>query len=133
MSGTIYVNYTPAGMDLVRRWGKNCKRRLQKDGRVWDQHVLRELVLREQAARARSRPIEDELAELSNAGDAEQSRLTYRRNSRPKARVLQKKANIFPLPVSYCKIYDLDILFVDQADVVIEHYQASRRFKDVVC
>ncbi len=90
MSGTIFVNETPEGLDLVRRWGKNCKRRLQKDGRIWDQYVLRELVLRE------------------------------------------KKAKILPLPVSYCKIYDLDILFIDQENVVIEHYQASRRLKDVI-
>jgi hypothetical protein len=87
MSGTIYVDYTPPGLDLLRRWAKNCDRRLKKDGRIWDQYVLRELILRE------------------------------------------KKAKILPLPVAYCKIYDLDILFIQQEHVVIEHYQASRRVK----
>lgn len=87
MSGTIYINNTPAGLNLVRRWAKNCSCRLKKDGRIWDQYILRSLVMRE------------------------------------------KKAKILPLPVAYCKIYDLDILFIEQEHVVIEHYQASRRIK----
>ena len=85
MSGTIYVDYTPAGIDLIERWTKNCKNWLKKNPGIWDQYVLRNLVLRE------------------------------------------KNAKILPLPIAYCKIYDLDILFIEQEEVVIEHYQASRR------
>ena len=42
----------------------------------------------------------------------------------------EKTAKILPLPIAYGKIYDLDIFFIEQQDVVIEHYQASRRLKN---
>jgi hypothetical protein len=44
----------------------------------------------------------------------------------------EKKAKILPMPLSYSKIYDLDFLFIEQSEVIVEHYQASRRFKDAI-
>lgn len=38
------------------------------------------------------------------------------------------EAHFLDLPASYCKIFDLDADQMDPADVVIEHFQASRRF-----
>ena len=38
-------------------------------------------------------------------------------------------AKFFPLPLSYCKIFDLDADDIDPDEIVIEHFQASRRFK----
>jgi len=35
----------------------------------------------------------------------------------------------FPLPLKYAKIFDFDDLFISEKEVVIEHYQASRRYK----
>ncbi|MES2122462.1 MAG: hypothetical protein V4492_06765, partial [Chlamydiota bacterium] len=35
-----------------------------------------------------------------------------------------------PMPLKYSKIFDLDDLFINEAEVVIEHYQASRRIKN---
>jgi hypothetical protein len=45
---------------------------------------------------------------------------------------LQKTAKFFPMPVGYSKIFDLDIFFIGNEEVVIEHYQASRRLKVLV-
>jgi hypothetical protein len=42
----------------------------------------------------------------------------------------EKEAKILPMPVAYSKIYDLDVFLIEQSDVVIEHYQASRRYAD---
>jgi hypothetical protein len=86
LSGTIYINYSPAALKLVERWAKNFQRRRKRDPQTWDQAVLRDLIIRE------------------------------------------KEAKILPLPIAFCKIYDLDIFFIEQKDVVIEHYQASRRY-----
>ncbi len=44
----------------------------------------------------------------------------------------EKKAKILPLPISYSKIYDLDVFFIEQSEVVIEHYQAARRLKSAI-
>lgn len=35
-------------------------------------------------------------------------------------------AKVLPLPISYCKIYDIDSFFINDDQVVIEHRQASR-------
>ncbi|MBS0629552.1 MAG: hypothetical protein JSS30_04925 [Verrucomicrobia bacterium] len=45
--------------------------------------------------------------------------------------VLQENQNakILPLPVSYCKIYDIDSFFINDDQVVIEQRQASRRYR----
>lgn len=42
-----------------------------------------------------------------------------------------RKAKVMPLPVSYCKIYDIDTFFIDDREVVIEQRQASRVHKCV--
>lgn len=36
---------------------------------------------------------------------------------------------VFPLPISYAKVFDIDALEIGQEEVVIEHFQASRRFR----
>ena len=40
-----------------------------------------------------------------------------------------KTASILPLPISYCKIYDIDSFFIDDDKVVIEQRQASRHVR----
>lgn len=42
---------------------------------------------------------------------------------------LAEQMTVHPLPVSYCKIFDLDSELIADEEVVVEHYQASRRFK----
>lgn len=39
------------------------------------------------------------------------------------------EAKILPLPISYCKIYDIDSFFINDDQVVIEQRQASRRYR----
>lgn len=41
----------------------------------------------------------------------------------------EKIAKVLPLPVSYCKIYDMDQFFINDADVVIEQRQMSRSMR----
>ena len=36
---------------------------------------------------------------------------------------------VLPLPVAYCKIYDIDSFFINDDQVVIEQRQASRRYR----
>lgn len=36
---------------------------------------------------------------------------------------------VFPLPTGYAKIFDLDALEVDPEEIVVEHFQASRRYR----
>lgn len=36
---------------------------------------------------------------------------------------------VHPLPIAYAKVFDLDVLEIHPEEVVIEHYQASRRFR----
>jgi len=45
--------------------------------------------------------------------------------------VLQKRedAAVLPLPLGYCKIFDLDDIFIRDEEIVIEHRQASRLYK----
>ena len=45
--------------------------------------------------------------------------------------VLQRKLDtkITSLPLGYCKIFDLDDIFIRDEDVVVEHRQASRLYK----
>lgn len=88
ISNTVFVNYTPEGLSIVERWGKSCVRKLKNDPKVWDQAVLRDIILKE------------------------------------------KQAKILPMPLAYSKIYDLDFHRIEQQEVVIEHYQASRLFKN---
>jgi hypothetical protein len=41
-------------------------------------------------------------------------------------------AQFLPMPLKYTKIFDFDDLFISEKEVIIEHYQASRRFKNDV-
>lgn len=36
---------------------------------------------------------------------------------------------IHPLPIAYVKVFDLDAHEVDPGEIVVEHFQASRRFR----
>jgi len=49
ISGTIYVNYTSAAFDLLKKWNVECERILQSDPEIWDQIVLRDVLLKSQA------------------------------------------------------------------------------------
>lgn len=40
-----------------------------------------------------------------------------------------EKVKIFSLPIAYSKVFDLDAQEIDSKDIVVEHYQASRRFR----
>jgi hypothetical protein len=42
------------------------------------------------------------------------------------------EAKVLPLPHGYCKVFDLDDPFIADQDIVIEHRQASRRFKSLI-
>ncbi len=42
---------------------------------------------------------------------------------------LGQQVKIHPMPISYCKVFDIDALEIDEGEVVIEHFQASRRFR----
>ena len=37
-----------------------------------------------------------------------------------------ERAKVLPLPIRYCKIYDMDQFFIDQSEVIIEQRQVSR-------
>ncbi len=39
------------------------------------------------------------------------------------------EAQFLPMPLKYAKIFDFDDLFISENEVIIEHYQASRRSK----
>jgi hypothetical protein len=45
--------------------------------------------------------------------------------------VLHRNTDVhfLPMPLKYAKIFDFDDLFISDKEVVIEHYQASRRYK----
>lgn len=45
----------------------------------------------------------------------------------------QSCVRFFPMPLKYSKIFDYDDLFIAENEVVIEHFQASRRFKHADC
>ncbi|MBI2812375.1 MAG: hypothetical protein HYX67_16340 [Candidatus Melainabacteria bacterium] len=40
-----------------------------------------------------------------------------------------EQLKLFSLPIAYAKIFDLDALEIDPAEIVIEHFQASRRYR----
>ena len=46
--------------------------------------------------------------------------------------LVEEGIDFFPMPLKYAKIFDFDDLFISQEEVVIEHYQASRRLKRLV-
>lgn len=43
-----------------------------------------------------------------------------------------KEARILPMPLAYSKIFDSDFFKIAPSEVIVEHYQASRRFKSVI-
>lgn len=43
---------------------------------------------------------------------------------------ISEEIPFLPMPLKYSKIFDIDDLFIDEGEVVIEHYQASRRLKN---
>lgn len=43
-----------------------------------------------------------------------------------------REINIGALPIAYCKVFDSPTDQIDPDEVVIEHYQASRRFLDCI-
>lgn len=42
------------------------------------------------------------------------------------------KAKVVEMPLAYCKIFDSDFFNIAPRDVILEHYQASRRFKKLI-
>src|SRR6267154_794315 len=42
------------------------------------------------------------------------------------------EVRFLPMPLKYAKIFDFDDLFISEQEVVIEHYQASRRYKNKI-
>lgn len=42
----------------------------------------------------------------------------------------QRVAAFYPMPVSYCKVFDADMFFINDEDVVLEQTQASRRYRN---
>lgn len=49
--------------------------------------------------------------------------------------VLDEESDLrfLPMPLKFAKIFDFDDLFISESEVVIEHYQASRRLKHTLC
>jgi hypothetical protein len=40
-----------------------------------------------------------------------------------------QQVKIFSLPIAYAKVFDLDAQEIDPKEIVVEHYQASRRYR----
>jgi hypothetical protein len=40
-----------------------------------------------------------------------------------------EQVRVFPLPIAYAKVFDIDAQEIDPEEIVIEHYQASRRYR----
>ncbi|MBS0624884.1 MAG: hypothetical protein JSS32_02400 [Verrucomicrobia bacterium] len=58
-TGTVFVNYTKAGMDLVKDWGEICQEALKskpKGHEVWDQICLKALIQQGTQAKIESLP-----------------------------------------------------------------------------
>lgn len=94
MSGSLYINATEIGQRILKGWAKGCLEQLSDPHRteeVWDQIVLRDLLLRKE----------------------------YR-------------AHIESLPSGYTAIDGNRLDEREITDVVIRHYQASRRFKKII-
>ena len=94
-SGTVFVNYTQAGLELTAQWMEESKRLILDPLRTeefWDQIALRNV-----------------LARLSNI-----------------------ECSIGYLPLSYIKIFDHLHDREQEKEVVVAHYQASRRFKNLI-
>ena len=88
-SGSLFVNYTQAGLEFVDKWCQHCQQRIDKkeDLQFLDQISLVDLV---------------------EAGE---------------------QVKIFSLPIAYAKVFDIDAQEINPEEIVVEHYQASRRFR----
>lgn len=88
-SGSLFINYTPRGVDFVQRWCEYCQQKIDcnADLQFLDQISLVDLI-------EQGHPLK-----------------------------------ISSLPIAYAKIFDIDAQEIDPEDVVIEHNQASRRFR----
>ncbi len=42
------------------------------------------------------------------------------------------KTRLLSMPLAYCKIFDSDFFKIAPSEVILEHYQASRRFKKLI-
>lgn len=94
ISSTIFINYTPAAIKLLKLWIKECQKELLDPKRkleFWDQIALRDAIA----------------------------------NAPPGVRIAE-------LPITYAKIYDHPEDCAQVPEPVIEHFQASRRFKNLV-
>ncbi len=88
-AGSVFVNYTPGGMNFAKAWDEYCQNRIDAGS---------DLLFLDQVA----------IFDLMQKG---------------------LEVNYAPLPPAYCKVFDESIEVVDPSEVVIEHFQASRRFK----
>lgn len=91
ISSTIFVNYTPEGAELLRRWAEEGNKQLGQNERkeeFWDQIALRNVIYNQ-----------------------------------------THNAKVIGLPLEYTKISEHPFDTEAVKDPVIEHYQASRRFK----
>lgn len=88
-SGSLFVNYTPRGLEFVDKWCQHCKQRIDKkeDLQFLDQTSL---------------------ADLIDCG---------------------QQVKVFSLPIAYAKVFDIDAQEIHPEEIVIEHYQASRRYR----
>ncbi|NGX51344.1 MAG: hypothetical protein K1060chlam2_01210 [Chlamydiae bacterium] len=49
ISGTVYLNHTPAAFEILKLWDAECERLLRTEENVWDQVALRNVLLKSQA------------------------------------------------------------------------------------
>lgn len=94
ISSTIFINYTPAAIKLLKLWGIECQKEILNPKRTlefWDQIALRDAILK-----------------------------------------APQGIRITTLPLSYSKIYDHPDDCAKVANPIIEHFQASRRFKNLI-
>ncbi len=88
-SGSLFLNYTPRGIDFINKWCSYCQEEIDKKGN---------LELLDQIS----------LINLIERGE---------------------EVKVFSLPIAYAKIFDIDALEINPEDIVIEHDQASRRYR----
>lgn len=88
-SGSLFLNYTPRGIEFADRWCAYCQKKIdqKQDLQFLDQTSLVDLIERGESIKVHS------------------------------------------LPIAYSKIFDIDAQEIDPNEIVIEHFQASRRFR----
>ena len=88
-SGSLFLNYTPRGIDFADKWCDHCQQKI--DGKA-DLQFLDQI----------------SLVDLIERGEP---------------------VKVYSLPIAYSKVFDIDAQEIDPEEIVIEHYQASRRFR----